>query len=46
MILSLHDDTDTRREALASGACAFVGKQEGIGRLFEAIRSVTGRAGS
>jgi DNA-binding NarL/FixJ family response regulator len=46
VILSLHDDAETRREALASGASAFVGKQEGVGRLLEAIRSVTGRGGS
>lgn len=45
VILSLHDDASTRREALASGASAFVGKQEGIGRLFEVIRAVAGRAG-
>ena len=40
VILSLQDDSNTRREALASGATAFVGKQEGIGRLFEVIRAV------
>ncbi|MEO8538832.1 MAG: response regulator transcription factor [bacterium] len=44
VILSLQDDTGTRREAMASGATAFVGKQEGIARLFEVIRSVAGRA--
>jgi len=43
VILSLQDDAGTRREALASGASAFVGKQEGIGRLFEVIRAVAGR---
>jgi DNA-binding NarL/FixJ family response regulator len=44
VILSLQDDSVTRSEALASGASAFVGKQEGIPRLFEVIRSVAGRA--
>ena len=44
IILSLHDDSGTRREAIASGASAFVGKQEGIPRLFEVIRTVAGRA--
>ena len=44
VILSLQDDSGTRREAIASGASAFVGKQEGIARLFEVIRSVAGRA--
>ena len=43
VILSLQDDSGTRREAIASGASAFVGKQEGIARLFEVIRSVAGR---
>ena len=46
VILSLQDDTATRREALASGASAFVGKQEGIARLFEVIRDVAGAAGA
>lgn len=40
VILSLQDDSGTRKEAIASGACAFVGKQEGIARLFEVIRDV------
>lgn len=44
VILSLQDDSVTRREALASGAAAFVGKQEGIPRLFEVIREVAARA--
>ncbi len=43
VILSLQDDAGTRRQALASGANAFVGKQEGIARLFQVIRSVAGR---
>jgi DNA-binding NarL/FixJ family response regulator len=46
VILSLQDDSNTRREALASGASAFVGKQEGIARLFEVIRAVAGKAGA
>ena len=46
VILSLQDDAGTRREAIASGASAFVGKQEGILRLFEVIRTVAGRAQS
>ena len=44
VILSMQDDSGTRREALASGASAFVGKQEGIPRLFEVIRAIAGRA--
>lgn len=40
VVLSLQDDANTRREAIASGATAFVGKQEGIARLFEVIRAV------
>lgn len=46
VILSLQDDAGTRREALASGADAFVGKQEGIGRLFEVIRTLANTAGA
>jgi DNA-binding NarL/FixJ family response regulator len=45
VMLSLQDDAGTRREALASGATAFVGKQEGIARLFEVIRDVAGSNG-
>ena len=44
VILSLQDDVKTRAEAMASGAAAFVGKQEGIARLFEVIRDVAGAA--
>jgi len=44
VILSLQDDSGARKEALASGASAFVGKQEGIGRLFEVIRGIAGAA--
>jgi DNA-binding NarL/FixJ family response regulator len=46
VILSLQDDAGTRRQAMASGASAFVGKQEGIPRLFEVIRNVAGRTQS
>ncbi|MGE3073500.1 MAG: response regulator transcription factor [Dehalococcoidia bacterium] len=46
VVLSLQDDARTRHEALASGASAFVGKQEGIARLFEVIRSAAGKAAS
>lgn len=42
VILSMHDDTGTRAEADKAGAAAFVGKQEGINRLFEVIRSIAG----
>jgi DNA-binding NarL/FixJ family response regulator len=42
VILSMHDDLNTRRAAQAAGACAFVGKQEGIARLFDVIRSIAG----
>jgi len=40
VILSMHDDVGTRAEARAAGASAFVGKQEGIARLFAVIREV------
>lgn len=46
VILTLQDDAGTRREAFASGASAFVGKQEGIPRLFEVIREVAREAQS
>jgi len=46
VILSLQDDAGTRREAIASGAAAFVGKQEGIARLFEVIRALAPNAGA
>ena len=46
VILSLQDDASTRRVAMASGASAFVGKQEGIPRLFEVIRAVAREAKS
>lgn len=42
VILSMHDDSGTRAEADRAGAAAFVGKQEGISRLFEVIRSIAG----
>lgn len=40
IFLTLQDDSATRREALAAGACAFVGKQEGSGHLVNVIRAV------
>lgn len=42
VILSMHDDLNTRTAAQAAGASAFVGKQEGIGRLFDVIRAIAG----
>ena len=42
VILSMHDDLGTRNEARDAGASAFVGKQEGIARLFDVIREVAG----
>lgn len=42
VILSMHDDLTTRTAAEAAGARAFVGKQEGIARLFDVIREVAG----
>ncbi len=42
VILSMHDDTKTRTAAQAAGASAFVGKQEGIARLFDVIRAIAG----
>jgi DNA-binding NarL/FixJ family response regulator len=42
VILSMHDDSGTRSEADKAGAAAFVGKQEGISRLFEVIRTIAG----
>lgn len=42
VILSMHDDSGTRAEANQAGAAAFVGKQEGISRLFEVIRTIAG----
>ncbi len=38
VILSMHDDLTTRTAAEVAGASAFVGKQEGIARLFDVIR--------
>ena len=40
VMLSLHDDVSTRREAHKAGAHAFVGKQEGSERLVRVIRGV------
>jgi DNA-binding NarL/FixJ family response regulator len=38
VLLSLYDDTSLRAHALAAGAAALVGKQEGVESLLAAIR--------
>ncbi len=38
VVLSLHDDAQTRARSLAAGAAAFVEKRSGVGALIEAIR--------
>lgn len=38
VVLSLHDDAQTRERALEAGAAGFVGKHEAEGRLLEEIR--------
>ena len=45
VLLSLHDDDTGRRDALAAGAYAFVGKQEGVAALLQAIHDA-GRSAS
>jgi DNA-binding NarL/FixJ family response regulator len=45
VLLSLHDDAIRRREALAAGAFAFVGQQEGVGALLRAIQAAGRRFG-
>jgi DNA-binding NarL/FixJ family response regulator len=40
VLLSLHDGEDIRAQALAAGAGAFVGAQEGVLALLPAIRQV------
>ena len=40
VVLSLHDDRAVASAMRASGAWAFVGKHEGVGRLLAASRSV------
>ena len=45
VLLSLHDDEIGRRDALAAGAYAFVGKQEGVAVLLQAIHEA-GRSAS
>ncbi|HET7738882.1 MAG TPA: response regulator transcription factor [Tepidiformaceae bacterium] len=44
IVLTLHDDPATRREAADAGAGAFVGKQEGSTRLVTVIRELHGAA--
>jgi len=39
VILSLHDDVQTRSQARAAGAVAFVAKHEPTEALFDAIRA-------
>jgi two-component system response regulator NreC len=45
VLLSLHDDATRRRDALAAGAYAFVGKQEGVAALLRAIQDAGRSAG-
>ncbi len=40
VILSMHDDAETRERALAAGAAKFVSKHEGTPALLKAIRQV------
>ncbi len=40
LILSMHDDSETRARATAAGAAKFVSKHEGTDALLKAIRSV------
>jgi len=44
VVLSMQDDALTRTAARDAGAAAFVGKEEGIGRLLDVIREVSGAA--
>ena len=41
LILSMHDDAETRARATAAGAARFVSKHEGTDALLRAIREVT-----
>ncbi len=43
IMLSIHDDDQTRIRAKAAGAAAFVGKQEGVELLIDTIRQVARR---
>ena len=45
VILSIHDDVQTRGRAQAAGAVAFVEKRGGTDRLLSAIRQAAGQAG-
>ncbi len=40
VILSMHDDLETRERALAAGAAKFVSKHEGTAALLQAIRQI------
>jgi DNA-binding NarL/FixJ family response regulator len=44
VVLSIHDDADTRARAQEAGAAAFVEKQSGADRLLNAIRQAAWRA--
>ena len=44
VMLSLHDDGETRARALAAGASAFVAKHQPDGTLLAAIRQASSRA--
>lgn len=45
VVLSIHDDPQTRAEAEAAGAVAFVEKRGATDRLLAAIRRAAGQAG-
>jgi DNA-binding NarL/FixJ family response regulator len=45
VILSIHDDAQTRGRARAAGAVAFVEKRGGTDRLLSAIRQAAGQTG-
>ena len=40
IILSMHDDAETRERALAAGAAKFVSKHEGAAALLQAIQQI------
>jgi DNA-binding NarL/FixJ family response regulator len=42
VILTIHDDPETRRRALVAGAHAFIGKHEAVEALPAAIRAAAG----
>ncbi len=43
IVLTIYDHEETRARARAAGARAFIGKQEDVEHLLEAIRQVTSR---